>query len=248
MATFIAHLGYGDLINGHTGTLRINTPYSGPDVPLRFRYQTFEFGDQDIHLRSLRDAQQFSDPNGEALELGISSANWALFGVVWDSSQVLAKLMTDYEIEDKRILELGCGMALSSLLLNRRGGDITATDYHPEAESFLQLNALLNEDSEIPFFRAGWDDGDSEHGRFDLIIGSDVLYERNNISSLARFIQNHAGADCEVIVVDPGRKQQGRFSHCMSRYGFEHQQDKPQDSSYLAKPFAGTILKYSRKQ
>lgn len=198
----------------------------------------------------MRDAQQFSDPHGRAHELGISSANWALFGVVWDSSQVLAKLMADYEIAGKRILELGCGMALSSLILNRRGGDITATDYHPEVESFLQANALLNKDSEIPFFRSDWDDGDSdsEHGQFDLIIASDVLYERDNIPLLARFIHGHARADCEVVVVDPGRKQQGRFSQRMSLYGFTHRQDKPQDSSYLEKPFSGTILKYSRKQ
>ena len=155
--------------------------------------------------------------------------------------------MADYEIAGKRILELGCGMALSSLILNRRGGDITATDYHPEAESFLRANVLLNEDNEIPFFRSSWDDGDSEHGQFDLIIGSDVLYERDNIPSLARFIQDHARANCEVVVVDPGRKQQGRFNQRMSLYGFTYRQDKPQDSSYLAKPFSGKILRYSRK-
>ena len=116
----------------------ISTIYSGPDVPLRYRYQTFEFGREDIHLRTLRDTQQYSDPAGEAHRLGISAANWSLFGVVWDSSQILARLMVDFEIDGKRILELGCGMALSSLLLNRRGGDITATDYHPEAEAFLK--------------------------------------------------------------------------------------------------------------
>ena len=64
--------------------------------------------------------------------------------------------MSKYEIEGRRVLEVGCGMALSSLLINRRGGDITATDYHPEAGAFLQANTLLNEDAEIPYFRANW--------------------------------------------------------------------------------------------
>jgi predicted nicotinamide N-methyase len=194
----------------------------------------------------LRDAQQYSDPNGEALKLGISAANWALFGVVWDSSQVLARLMADFQIEGKRILELGCGTALSSLLINRRGGDITATDYHPEAGPFLRTNTLLNGDIEIPFFRADWDEDNSTHGRFDLIIGSDILYEHNNLKSLARFIQGHARSSCEVVMVDPGRKLQGSFSQCMSLYGFSHQREKPKDSSYLAKPFTGSILKYDR--
>ena len=29
--------------------------------PLRYKYQTIEFGDNDIHLRTLKDKQQFSD-------------------------------------------------------------------------------------------------------------------------------------------------------------------------------------------
>ena len=216
-------------------------------MPLRFRYQTFEFGDEDIHLRSLRDTQQFSDPEDEALRLGISAANWALFGVVWDSSQVLARLMLDFDIDGKRILELGCGMALSSLLVNRRGGDITATDYHPEVEEYLRRNTLLNEDAAIPYFRADWQEDESDHGRFDLIIGSDILYESFNLAALARFIQGHAKPNCQVVVVDPGRKQQGRFNQHMSENGFEHRQDKPSDSSFLSRPFSGSILNYRRE-
>lgn len=38
---------------------------------LRVRYQTLEFGTADIHIRSLRDNQEFSDNDGAAL--GISS-------------------------------------------------------------------------------------------------------------------------------------------------------------------------------
>lgn len=181
-----------------------------------------------------------------AHDLGISSANWALFGVVWDSSQVLARLMMDFEIEGKRILELGCGMALSSLLLNRRGGDITATDYHPEAEAYLQINTGLNKDSDIPYFRADWDELKITHGPFDLIIGSDVLYDRSKLPSLAHFIQNHAQPNCEVVMVDPGRKLQGCFSQQMSLYGFSHQKEKAAASPYLKKPFTGSILTYRR--
>src|SRR5680860_342426 len=106
-------------------------------LPLRLRYQTIEVGHTDIHLCTLRDNQQFNDPEGAADALGISSAAWPIFGVVWPSGLVLANHMLNYPIEGKRILEIGCGMALSSLLLNARQADITATDYHPEVEHFL---------------------------------------------------------------------------------------------------------------
>ncbi len=178
--------------------------------------------------------------------MGISAANWALFGVVWDSSQILARLMVDFEITGKRILELGCGMALSSLLLNRRGGDITATDYHPEVASFLQANTRLNHDRSIPYFRADWDDASHCNGTFDLIIGSDILYAQGRPSNLARFIQIHADPSCEVIIVDPGRKQQGRFTRQMEDYGFRCTRTKSAVFAQLLQPFTGTTLTYLR--
>ena len=49
----------------------------------RLCYQTIEFGEIDIHLCTLRDKQEFHDPDGIAESLGISSAAWPIFGVVW---------------------------------------------------------------------------------------------------------------------------------------------------------------------
>lgn len=96
---------------------------------LRLCYQTLEFGEIDIHLCTLSSNQEFDDPDGIAEQLGISSATWPLFGVLWPSGLVLTHYMNDYQTGSKRILEVGCGMALSSLLLNKQSADITATDY-----------------------------------------------------------------------------------------------------------------------
>lgn len=213
--------------------------------PLRVRYQTIEFDDVDIHVRTLRDNQQFDDEDGIAEALGISSATWPLFGVVWASGEVLAHLMSDYEIVGKRILEVGCGIGLASLVLNHRSADITATDYHPEAENFLQHNARLNDDRQIPFTRTGWGDDVSSLGTFDLIIGSDLLYEDEHVELLAAFIDQHAEARCDVIIVDPGRGKHARFSKRMINLGYSHSQSKPEDTDYLAQPFKGQILRYA---
>jgi len=68
---------------------------------VRYRYQTIEFDDTDIHIKTLRDKQQFADEDGLAASLGISSATWPLFGVIWPSGEVLARLMFRYEIKAK---------------------------------------------------------------------------------------------------------------------------------------------------
>lgn len=214
--------------------------------PVRVRYQTIEFENLDIHVCSLRDNQQFSDPLGAAEALGISSAQWPLFGVIWASSQVLAHEMVGFDIAGKRILELGCGMALSSLLLNARAADITATDYHPEVEGFLAKNASLNNGASIPFLQTNWRESNDGLGKFDLLIGSDLLYERNHIDELSGFIDRHANQHCEVIIVDPGRGNHAPFSKRMVAKGYSHSQRKLDNTDYLEKPFKGVILKYSR--
>ena len=213
---------------------------------LRVRYQTIEFGNTDIHVRTLRDRQQYSDVGDVASDLGISSASWPLFGVIWASGELLAHLMYDYEIEGLRILEVGCGIGLASLVLNHRLADITATDYHPEAECFLQENVKLNKGEVIPFVRAGWGDENSGLGKFDLIIGSDLLYERDHVDLLSGFIDQHAQPHCEVIIVDPGRAQRSRFSKKMVSLGYSHCQSNPINPDYLTQPFRGQILHYHR--
>ncbi len=175
-------------------------------VALRYRYQTAEIGKRDIHYRCLRDKTQFDDLHGEAESIGISSASWPLFGLVWQSGEILAELMTDYRIDGLRVLEIGCGVGLASLVLNERHADISATDVHPSAGDYLQHNTQLNNGRHIPFFRTAWEDDQSEEfGQFDLIIGSDLLYERPHSKSLSMFIQHFAKPKSEIIIVEAGR-------------------------------------------
>ncbi|TLU64628.1 histidine kinase [Thalassotalea litorea] len=213
---------------------------------LRLSYQTIEFGKIDIHLCTLRNRQEFSDPDGIAEKLGICSASWPIFGVVWPSSLVLAHYMLDYDTESKRVLEVGCGMALSSLLLNKMSTDVTATDYHPEVQSFLDRNVLLNGDDDIDFERVDWAAKDDDLGLFDIIIGSDLLYEDSHIDLLANFINDHSNATCEVIIVDPGRGRKNKLSTRMQALGFTASLSKPKHTDYLEQTFKGHILTYSR--
>ena len=94
-------------------------------------------GAADLQIRSLLDRQQFADPQGLALRLGISSAAWPLFGLLWPSGHELAgRLAARPVAAGERILELGCGLALASLVAHRRGADVTASDCHPLASAF----------------------------------------------------------------------------------------------------------------
>ncbi|TDR23286.1 lysine methyltransferase [Marinicella litoralis] len=212
----------------------------------RIKFQTLEFSHIDIHFKTLRSNQEFADPEGVAASLGISSAQWPLFGVVWESSQVLAHLMDDLDTGKKRILEVGCGIGLSSLLLNARGAAITATDYHPEVGEFLIGNAALNEGRKIPYLRTSWDNQNTGLGQFDLIIGSDLLYEKEHVELLSQFIHRHAKLQCEVILVDPGRGFHAKFSKAMILLGYSHKQSHVKAENYLSENYSGQILRYAK--
>lgn len=215
-------------------------------MAIRVRFDTHEFDKVDIHVRSLRSNQEFEDDNGEAEALGISSATWPLFGIVWPSGQVLAHHLFQTDFKGKRILEVGCGIGLTSVLLNHLDADITATDYHPQAEIFMQRNTDLNDDSRVPFVRTGWADPITDIGTFDMVIGSDLLYEDEHVAQLAGFIVQHCKPECEVIMVDPGRGRHARLSKVLAKEGFSLKQIKPEQPQYLDNPFKGVILNYRR--
>ena len=214
---------------------------------LRFRYQTSEFGAHDIHFRSLRDRQQFDDADGAADALGISSASWPLFGMVWPSGEVLAQLMASYDIDGRRVLEIGCGVGLASLVLNARMADITATDIHPAAEAFLKHNIALNNGRPIPFLRTAWEDEQNDlYGIFDLIIGSDLLYERQHSATLSHFIEHYAKPTCEVLMVEAGRGYGGKFTRDMASLGFSQKLLTAIAPSTDADNYRGKIHRFRR--
>jgi len=216
-----------------------------PGYEVRFDQITVA-GGADLNIRSLLDRQQYTDPLGEAEAAGISSACWPLFGQIWPSAQKLADLMQTWEIGTRRVLEIGCGLALASLVLHRRQGDITASDCHPLTEDFLQANLLLNHLPTLRYRTGNWGRDNPMLGVFDLIIGSDILYERSHPEQLAAFMQLHAAPAAEVLIIDPNRSNRSAFNRCMALQGFaltETTIDAPlEDGS----PYRGRLLHYGR--
>jgi predicted nicotinamide N-methyase len=195
-------------------------------------------GVADLIIRSLLDRQQFFDPLGAAAHLGISSAAWPLFGMSWPSGVHLAARLALRPVNGlERVLELGCGLGLASLVGHRRGVDMTASDCHPLAASFLRENSRLNQLAPIKYRHAQWgalplalplQQADPDlplTGRFDLIIASDVLYERDEAGHLANYINHHAAPTAEVWIVDPNRGNRAAFCKHMTSLGYSQREE-----------------------
>lgn len=83
-------------------------------------------------------------------------------------------------------------------------------------------------------------------GNFDLIIGSDLLYENEHVDLLAEFINQHGRRHCDVVIVDPGRGFHAKFSTKMVSLGYTYTHEKPGNTDYLEEKFKGWIMSYSR--
>lgn len=210
------------------------------------RIITVHVGGHCYRLRVLSDNQQFSDPDGRGDRLGISSAQWSLFGQVWPVGQLLAEAMDTAEMEGKRILELGCGIGLPSLVLQRRGAEVVASDIHPLAEPFLAYNSALNELPSVHFRQLGWDKALPSLGDFDKIIGSDLLYERDHPALLAAVIERHARPQAEIVLTDAGRGHTSLFSREMAALGFEVEESHHPLEDANGNPIRARLLRYRR--
>jgi len=210
-------------------------------------------------IRSLLDRQQFHDPLGDAERQGISSAAWPLFGLLWPSGALLAARLALRPVRaGERILEIGCGLGLASLVAHRRGADVTASDNHPLAQAFMLENLRLNALAPMKYRHGAWSpfaprlrgrtaSGTARivRGRFDLLIGSDLLYERDEAGALASFIGRHANPGAEVWIVDPDRGNRAAFHRRMAALGFTLQEERlDRKASIDAAPYKGRLLTY----
>jgi len=215
-----------------------------PDYQIKF--ETITVDQVDYEIRSLKDRQQFHDAGQLAAAVGISSATWPLFGVLWPSSRVLAARVSRLMLGDKRVLEIGCGLALSSLVLHRMGVNITASDYHPLAGDFLNANVLGNDLPAIKYQEGNWETENPLLGLFDVIIGSDVLYEPAMAETVARFIDRHSSNKVEVMIVDPNRGNRNRFTRHMTDLSYFHHFERFHVETPEAARCKGRILHYRR--
>jgi predicted nicotinamide N-methyase len=215
-------------------------------------------GAPELAIRALLDRQQFCDPHGVAERLGISAAAWPLFGQLWPSAVRLAERIAARPVRaGERILEIGCGLALPSLVGHRRGADMTASDCHPLARGFLRENLRLNALGAMKYRHGSWASLPTTadvppaprlRGRFDLVIGSDLLYERDDRALLPAFIARFARTMAEVWIVDPDRGNRPAFNRQMAGHGFgvrEQRLDCAASGSTAA--YKGRLLVYRRQ-
>ncbi|MFL5826406.1 MAG: class I SAM-dependent methyltransferase [Thermoleophilaceae bacterium] len=131
---------------------------------------------------------------------------------LWPTSRQLAAAVAGRSLHGARTLELGCGLGLGSIAAALAGGRVTATDWAPYAVEFAARNARRN-GLQVEGLLCDWAHPEPivERAPWDLVIGSDLLYERRNLPLLTDLLPRLVDKSGEVLIADPGRPLEEAF-------------------------------------
>jgi predicted nicotinamide N-methyase len=105
------------------------------------------------------------------------------------------------------VLELGCGLALPSIVAARAGADVLASDGATDAVAFAAHSLALN-DVDATVAHADWTQhGDvlARAGPWDVVLAADVLYTAANVDAALRLLPRLLRRGGELRLADPDR-------------------------------------------
>jgi len=130
---------------------------------------------------------------------------------LWPSAIGLSQWLfkSEYDWNQKKVLEIGCGPGLCGIVARHLGADVVLSDYDPNALLLASRNWKYNTDDELKTIRYDWRDALEEH--YDVIIGSDILYEKRAHAPIFALLNAVCPNGTEVILSDPGRSATRSF-------------------------------------
>ena len=128
---------------------------------------------------------------------------------LWPSGLALAEVLAEHELRGARVVELGCGLGVPSIVAALGGARVLAADWAPAALALLHANAQRN-GAAVETLEVDWADAGALVARapFDLVVCADVLYEPRNVDALVDLLPLLGD---HVLLGEPGRQTAGAF-------------------------------------
>lgn len=149
--------------------------------------------------------------------------------LVWPASVALsrhlAKAFPVRQWQGKQVLVAGCGVGLESVTLAKLGAQVTALDHVPGALQLVKRNCQQNDLPPVCTLCQCWLDTGSiqQLGQYDIVIGSDVLYESADGIWLQELLATVLKPGGMALFGDPRRVGVDTFFEQLVAAGFQVQ-------------------------
>jgi predicted nicotinamide N-methyase len=157
---------------------QIGSKYEVETVP-------FKIGDKVLKLLQLKN---YEDLLVDLVEKETPLLELPFWAKVWEASSLLAYFLGKQPVVlGQRILEIGAGIGVVGIYASLCGHRVTVTDINEDALLFARANALLNGVTQIDIRKLDWNDQVLPEP-YDLIVGSEVIYDRRCYALLVDFL------------------------------------------------------------
>jgi predicted nicotinamide N-methyase len=145
--------------------------------------------------------------------------------VLWPAAIALTHEVASRDVAGKRVLELGAGTGLPGIVAASLGARVVQTDRQQLVLHVCKQNAERNGVTSVEHRMAdwtAWEDAD----RYDLILGSDILYAGALHPHLRHIFETNLAPNGTVLLADPFRDTSMLLLEAMESEGWRVTMDK----------------------
>jgi len=138
---------------------------------------------------------------------------------IWRTALLASYYIQKLDPAGRTLLEIGSGVGVCGLFAAAKGFQVTLTDMHPDAVLFSRIAVLKNNLADRVTVRRLDFTKDRLEDRFDLILGSEVLYKEDQARALVKFLGAHLKNDpaAEIVLAKEYTRKAKKFFKLIDR-------------------------------
>ena len=141
---------------------------------------------------------------------------------LWPSAVALSHFLARHlDLEGRRVLELGCGLGLVSVVAALQGARVLCTDHEQAALEFARRNARGNACNGVRFRLVDWR-RPALRRRYHCILAADVIYESRSFAPLVSLLKRYLARGGMAVIAEPGRLNAPPFFNLLKQRGFSY--------------------------
>ncbi len=181
-------------------------------------FEPVKIGEHELDILQLTNMDSYVEALAAQLTPG-DSLELPFWAKIWRTSFLLSYYVQRLPSQGRCMLEIGAGVGLCGLFAARHGFEVTISDIHPDALLFTQINILKNGLQERASVASADFTQDRLGRRFDIVLGSEVLYKEDTYRSLCKFLLDHLkdSPEAEIVLAKEFTRKATKFFNLAER-------------------------------